>query len=56
MDTSLTLPVNLAMFIGQTLAEAPPFRLFLGDNIMAKKFWLDFDFPDGPPPEHECIG
>lgn len=28
----------------------------LGAPILAHKYWLDVDFPDGPPPEYERRG
>lgn len=28
----------------------------LGAPIQARKYWLDIDFPDGPPPEYERRG
>ena len=32
------------------------FQKFLGTPITPGKYWLDIDFPDGPPPEYERSG
>ena len=47
---------DLAGLVGHHTASLTAFQKSLGTPIMAKKYWLDIDFPDGPPPEYERAG
>lgn len=47
---------DLAGMIGQHLGNMKSFQKHLGQSIQPRKYWLDVDFPDGPPPEYERSG
>ena len=47
---------DLAGLIGRHLSGMKNFQKQLGQPIQTRKFWLDIDFPDGPPPEYERSG
>ena len=47
---------ELAGLVGGHLAGMHGFQKFLGAPISPGKYWLDIDFPDGPPPEYERGG
>ena len=49
-------PDELAGLVGKHLAGMKGFQMVLGTPIQTRKFWLDVDFPDGPPPEYERGG
>lgn len=49
-------PDELAGLIGRHIAGMKNFEKQLGKPIQPRKFWLDIDFPDGPPPEWERAG
>lgn len=42
--------------VGKHLSGMKGFQKVLGTPIQTRKFWLDVDFPDGPPPEYERGG
>ena len=42
--------------MGHHLAQFRGFQKFLGTPIQTGKYWLDVDFPEGPPPEYERGG
>ncbi|KAL9581300.1 MAG: hypothetical protein Q9212_003976 [Teloschistes hypoglaucus] len=52
----LYLKNQLAGLVGQFLGTARPFEKLLGKGNKPGKYWLDIDFPDGPPPEYERRG
>ncbi|MCJ1380806.1 hypothetical protein MMC17_003915 [Xylographa soralifera] len=47
---------ELAGLVGEFIANMRQFQKFLGAPIQTRKYWLDVDFPDGPPPEYERAG
>ncbi len=47
---------ELAGIIGKHLSGVTQFQKFLGQPIIPGKYWLDIDYPDGPPPEYERSG
>ena len=47
---------ELAGLVGKYLADLRQFQKFLGTPIHTGQYWLDIDFPDGPPPEYERAG
>ena len=47
---------ELAGFVGHYLASIKNFQQLLGQPITTGKYWLDIDFPDGPPPDYERVG
>ncbi|KAL8687433.1 MAG: hypothetical protein Q9218_006390 [Villophora microphyllina] len=47
---------QLVGLVGQFLGSTPQFEKFLGKGNKPGKYWLDIDFPDGPPPEYERKG
>lgn len=55
-NRSLRIRNDLAGMIGQHLGSMKSFQKHLGQSIQPRKFWLDIDFPDGPPPEYERSG
>lgn len=42
--------------VGQLVGSMPVFQNVLGENNKPRRFWIDIDFPDGPPPEYERKG
>ncbi|KAL8971759.1 MAG: hypothetical protein Q9197_003112 [Variospora fuerteventurae] len=46
---------QLAGLVGQ-IGSIPSFQNALGENNKPRKFWIDIDFPQGPPPEYERKG
>lgn len=42
--------------IGRHIASMKNFEKQLGKPIQPRKYWLDIDFPDGPPPAYERSG
>ncbi|KAI9880140.1 MAG: UAA transporter [Pleopsidium flavum] len=53
---SLMIRNDLAGMVGQHLGSMRQFQQFLGQPMTPGKFWLDVDFPDGPPPDYERGG
>ncbi|KAL8828986.1 MAG: hypothetical protein Q9170_006365 [Blastenia crenularia] len=51
-----SLKNQLTGMVGQTVGSLPVFQKVLGADIKPRKFWIDIDFPDGPPPEYERRG
>ena len=51
-----TLRNELAGFLGQHSSRMPVFKGILGQDIKPRKFWIDLDFPEGPPTEYYRIG
>lgn len=49
-------PDQLAGLVGMLLGTSPQFEKLLGKGNKPGKYWLDIDFPDGPPPEYERKG
>ncbi|KAL8936771.1 MAG: hypothetical protein Q9216_004756 [Gyalolechia sp. 2 TL-2023] len=47
---------QLTGMVGQMVGSMPMFQKALGENNKPRRFWLDIDFPDGPPPEYERKG
>ena len=47
---------ELAGIVGQHFGHLQNYRKALGKGIMPRKYWLDIDFPDSPPPEYERKG
>ncbi|MCJ1395108.1 hypothetical protein MMC18_007989 [Xylographa bjoerkii] len=47
---------ELAGLVGDFIGNMRQFQKFLGAPIQTRKYWLDVDFPDGPPPEYERAG
>ncbi len=47
---------ELVGLIGRHIASMKNFEKQLGKPIQPRKYWLDIDFPDGPPPEYERSG
>ncbi|MCJ1415530.1 hypothetical protein MMC32_001862 [Xylographa parallela] len=47
---------ELAGLVGEFIGNMRQFQKFLGAPIQTRKYWLDVDFPDGPPPEYERAG
>ncbi|KAL8639472.1 MAG: hypothetical protein Q9228_003503 [Teloschistes exilis] len=47
---------QLAGLVGMLLGTSPQFEKLLGKGNKPGKYWLDIDFPDGPPPEYERKG
>ncbi|KAI4128834.1 MAG: hypothetical protein LQ338_002534 [Usnochroma carphineum] len=47
---------ELTGLVGQYVGPMPPFQKALGENNKPRKFWIDIDFPQGPPPEYERKG
>jgi hypothetical protein len=47
---------ELAGLVGAAFARTPAFEPLLGSPIHAGKYWLDVDYPGGPPPEYERAG
>ncbi|MCJ1478778.1 hypothetical protein MMC13_007462 [Lambiella insularis] len=47
---------ELAGLVGEFVGHIRQFQKFLGAPIQTRKYWLDVDFPDGPPPEYERAG
>ncbi|KAL8950738.1 MAG: hypothetical protein Q9222_003235 [Ikaeria aurantiellina] len=47
---------QLTGIIGSHVGALPPIEKALGKGNQPRKFWLDIDFPDGPPPEYERKG
>ena len=47
---------ELAAIIGSHLSEDSRMQKILGSPIAVKKYWLDVDFPYGPPQEYEQSG
>ena len=47
---------ELAGLVGAHLATMKGFVKSLGSPITTQKYWLDVDFPDGPPQEYERGG
>ena len=47
---------ELAGLIGRHIGGMKNFEKQLGKPIQPRKYWLDIDFPDGPPPEYERSG
>ncbi|KAL8852885.1 MAG: hypothetical protein Q9221_002261 [Calogaya cf. arnoldii] len=42
--------------VGQYVGVMPQMERALGKGSYPKKFWLDIEIPDGPPPEYERKG
>lgn len=53
---SLLIRNDLVGMIGHHLGNMKSFQKQLGNPIQPRKYWLDIDFPDGPPPEYERSG
>ena len=47
---------DLAGHVGQHTSRIPGFQKVLGKDIHPRKYWLDIDFPDGPPTEYVRTG
>ncbi|KAL9029617.1 MAG: hypothetical protein Q9196_002159 [Gyalolechia fulgens] len=47
---------QLTGMVGQLVGSMPVFQRIVGENSKPRRFWLDIDFPDGPPPEYERKG
>ncbi|MCJ1445254.1 MAG: hypothetical protein MMC23_005759 [Stictis urceolatum] len=47
---------ELAGYVGEYVGGLSNFQKFLGTPITTGTYWLDIDFPDGPPPEYERAG
>jgi hypothetical protein len=47
---------NLARFTSYVLSTSVHFQDTMGTPIEPQMYWLDIDFPDGPPPEYERSG
>ena len=47
---------ELAGLVGQHMSGLKPVQNFLGQPVKIGKYWLDIDFPEGPPPEYERAG
>lgn len=47
---------ELVGLVGYYVANLRNVQKFLGMPIITRKYWLDIDFPDGPPPEYERRG
>ncbi|KAL8918013.1 MAG: hypothetical protein Q9208_007611 [Pyrenodesmia sp. 3 TL-2023] len=47
---------QLTGMVGQYVGSMPPFQKVLGEKHKPRKFWIDIDFPQGPPPEYERKG
>ncbi|MCJ1251054.1 hypothetical protein MMC30_008285 [Trapelia coarctata] len=47
---------ELAGLVGKFISNMRQFQKFLGTPIETRKYWLNVDFPDGPPPEYERAG
>lgn len=47
---------QLAGLVGQYIGAVPQVQAVLGGNSKPRKFWIDIDFPQGPPPEYERKG
>ncbi|KAI4255308.1 MAG: hypothetical protein LQ352_002640 [Teloschistes flavicans] len=50
------LPDQLVGLVGRFLGATPQFEKLLGKSYKPGKYWLDIEFPDGPPPEYERKG
>ena len=49
-------PDELAGLVGHYTSGLKSVQKLLGQPIKTHKYWLDIDFPDGPPPEYERSG
>lgn len=47
---------DLVGHVGQHTSRMPGFQKVLGKDIHPRKYWLDIDFPDGPPTEYVQTG
>ncbi|KAI9811337.1 MAG: hypothetical protein M1827_005497 [Pycnora praestabilis] len=47
---------ELAALTGKVVSKHKSFNKVLGQEMKVGKYWLDFDFPAGPPPEYERGG
>ncbi|KAL8903115.1 MAG: hypothetical protein Q9207_004137 [Kuettlingeria erythrocarpa] len=47
---------QLTSMVGQYVGSKPSLQSFLGEKSKPSRFWLDIDFPRGPPPEYERKG
>jgi len=47
---------DLAGMVGDFVTQNKGFRRVLGQKCNIGRYWLDIDFPDGPPPEYERGG
>lgn len=47
---------QLTGMIGQLVGSLPVFQNALGENNKPRRYWIDIDFPSGPPPEYERKG
>ncbi|KAL8785585.1 MAG: hypothetical protein Q9195_008571 [Heterodermia aff. obscurata] len=54
--SSVVIFDELAGLIGRHMSSLKEMQSKLGMPIETRKFWLDIDFPDGPPPEYERTG
>ena len=47
---------ELTGMVGRYVGALPQIESVLGKDNIPKRYWLDIDFPEGPPPEYERKG
>lgn len=56
MDSVDSFTGELARIVIGGVANSHSFQKSLGTPLLKCKYWLDIDFPDGPPPEYARSG